>query len=228
MLDYLIEEVVDRQPDDVSAFLLDTCVLDRLTGGLCDALTGRSDGQRMLERLERENLFVVPLDDARRWYRYHHLFADALRACLRADHPDRIGDLHAAASRWFAANGLLAEAVRQSAASGDPEHTADLIELTLADLRRRRQDQTLREWLAALPSSGDEQRLVLSLRDARPLHQGNARAVLSLSGPEGGLAEAEEDAARRAGFTPLSLGPRTLRADTAPLALLARLGAASE
>ncbi len=86
----------------------------------------------------------------------------------------------------------------------------------------------LAEWLAALPSSGDEQRLVLSLRDARPLHQGNARAVLSLSGPEGGLAEAEEDAARRAGFTPLSLGPRTLRADTAPLALLARLGAASE
>ncbi|MFN8079289.1 MAG: tetratricopeptide repeat protein [Kineosporiaceae bacterium] len=153
VLDYLIEEVVDRQPDDVSAFLLDTCVLDRLTGGLCDALTGRSDGQRMLERLERENLFVVPLDDARRWYRYHHLFADALRACLRADHPDRIGDLHAAASRWFAANGLLAEAVRQSAASGDPEHTADLIELTLADLRRRRQDQTLREWLAALPAA---------------------------------------------------------------------------
>ena len=86
----------------------------------------------------------------------------------------------------------------------------------------------LAEWLAALPSSGDEQRLVLSLRDARPLHQGNARAVLSLSGPEGGLAEAEEDAARRAGFTPLSLGPRTLRADTAPLALLARLGAAGE
>ncbi|MFO1334172.1 MAG: 16S rRNA (uracil(1498)-N(3))-methyltransferase [Piscinibacter sp.] len=89
----------------------------------------------------------------------------------------------------------------------------------------------LGEWLAALPAAGDEQRLVLSLRDAQPLpplQPGNARAVLSLSGPEGGLAEAEEDAARRAGFTPLSLGPRTLRADTAPLALLARLGAASE
>ena len=87
----------------------------------------------------------------------------------------------------------------------------------------------LGEWLAALPAAGDEQRLVLSLRDAQSLLQpGRARAVLSLSGPEGGLAEAEEDAARRAGFTPLSLGPRTLRADTAPLALLARLGAASE
>lgn len=87
----------------------------------------------------------------------------------------------------------------------------------------------LGEWLAALPPSSDEQRLVLSLREAQPLLQpGRARAVLSLSGPEGGLAEAEEDAARRAGFTPLSLGPRTLRADTAPLALLARLGATGE
>ena len=86
----------------------------------------------------------------------------------------------------------------------------------------------LGEWLAALPAAGDELRLVLSLRDAQPLRQGTARAVLALSGPEGGLGEAEEEAARRAGFTPLSLGPRTLRADTAPLALLARLGAAGE
>ena len=102
VLDYLVEEVLDRQPDEVRAFLLDTSVLDQLTGGLCDALTGRSDGQPMLETLERENLFVVPLDDERRWYRYHHLFADALRARLAARHPDRVAELHAAASRWLA------------------------------------------------------------------------------------------------------------------------------
>ena len=82
VLDYLVEEVVERQPDEVREFLLDTCVLDQLTSGLCEALTGRPDGQRMLETLERGNLFLVPLDDQRRWYRYHHLFADALRARL--------------------------------------------------------------------------------------------------------------------------------------------------
>ncbi len=116
----------------------------QLTGGLCNALTGRRDGQPMLATLERENLFVVPLDDERRWYRYHHLFADALRARLVARHTDRVGELHAAASRWLAENGLLADAVRHAIRSGDHEHTADLVELSLADLRRRRQDRTLR------------------------------------------------------------------------------------
>src|SRR4051812_27905744 len=129
VLDYLVEEVLDRQPDEVRAFLLDTCVLDQLAGGLCDALTGRSDGQRMLETLERENLFVVALDDERRWYRYHQLFADALRARPAS----RRGELHAAASRWLAEHGQLEEAVRHAIASGDHERTADLVELTVAD-----------------------------------------------------------------------------------------------
>src|ERR671919_2690674 len=107
VLDYLVEEVLDRQPAEVRAFLLETSVLEQLAGGLCDALTGRSDGQPMLETLERENLFVVPLDDERGWYRYHHLFADALRARLAARQADRVPELHAAASRWLAENGLL-------------------------------------------------------------------------------------------------------------------------
>ena len=162
VLDYLVEEVLDRQPNEIRAFLLDTSVLDQLTGGLCDALTGRSDGQPMLETLERENLFVVPLDDERRWYRYHHLFADALRARLAARHADRVGELHAAASRWLAENGLLADAVRHAIASGDHEHTADLIELTVADLRRRRQDRTLRDWLVALPDDVVRRRPLLA------------------------------------------------------------------
>jgi LuxR family maltose regulon positive regulatory protein len=158
VLDYLVEEVLDRQQGDVRAFLLDTAVLDQLTGSLCDALTGRSDGQAMLESLERENLFVVPLDNERRWYRYHHLFADA----LRARQADRVGELHASASRWLAENGLLADAVRHAIASGDHEYTADLIELTLVDLRRRRQDRTLRDWLGELPDDVVRRRPLLA------------------------------------------------------------------
>jgi ATP/maltotriose-dependent transcriptional regulator MalT len=162
VLDYLVEEVLDRQPDGVRAFLLDTSVLDELTGGLCDALTGRSDGQPMLETLERENLFVVPLDDERRWYRYHHLFADALRARLAARHADRVRRLHAAASRWLAENGLLADAVPHAIAGGDHEYTADLVELALADLRRRHQERTLRAWLVALPDDVVRRRPLLA------------------------------------------------------------------
>jgi LuxR family maltose regulon positive regulatory protein len=162
VLDYLVEEVLDRQPHDVRAFLLDTSVLEELTGDLCDALTGRSDGQPMLETLERENLFVIPLDDERRWYRYHHLFADALRARLAVRYADRVGELHAAASRWLAESGLLADAVGHAFASGDHEHTADLVELALADLRRRRETRTLRDWLVALPEDVVRRRPLLA------------------------------------------------------------------
>src|SRR5215204_4743458 len=162
VLDYLVEEVLDRQPDEVRAFLLDTSVLDQLAGGLCDALTGRSDGQPMLETLERENLFVVPLDDHRRWYRYHHLFADALRARLTAHDPHRASDLHRAAARWYAEPGMLADAIPHAIASGDHEHTADLVELAEADLRRRRHDRTLRDWLVALPDDVVRRRPLLA------------------------------------------------------------------
>ncbi len=163
VLDYLVEEVLGGQPDVVRDFLLDTCVLEQMTGDLCDALTGRSDGQSMLEALERGNLFVVPLDDERRWYRYHHLFADALRARLAGRGADRVGELHAAASRWLGENGLLGDAVRHAIASGDPEHAADLVELTLADMRRRRQDRTLRDWLVALPEDVVRRRPLLAM-----------------------------------------------------------------
>jgi LuxR family maltose regulon positive regulatory protein len=162
VLDYLVEEVLDRQPNEVRAFLLDTCVLDQLTGGLCDALTGRVDGQTMLETLERVNLFVIPLDDERRWYRYHHLFADALRARLPARQAERAGQLHAAASRWLAENGLMADAIRHAVASGDHERTADLVELGLAESRRLRHNRTLREWLAALPDDVVRRRPLLA------------------------------------------------------------------
>lgn len=162
VLDYLVEEVLDRQPAEVRAFLFDTCVLDQLTGDLCDAVTGRSDGGRMLERLERENLFTVPLDDERRWYRYHRLFADALLARLADRDAHRVAELHAAASRWLATAGLRSDAVRHSIASGDHERTADLLEAALPGLRRLRQDRILRDWLGALPTDVVRRRPLLA------------------------------------------------------------------
>lgn len=151
VLDYLVEEVLERQPEDLRRFLLDTCVLREMTGSLCEALTGRAGAHDLLERLERENLFVVALDEDHRWYRYHHLFADALRVRLQARHPERVAALHACAGRWLAEHGLLSEAVRHTIAGGDHERTADLVELALAGLRRERQDRTILEQLAALP-----------------------------------------------------------------------------
>jgi LuxR family maltose regulon positive regulatory protein len=151
VLDYLVEEVLRHQPEEVRRFLLDTAVLRQLTGPLCDALTGRSGGSVTLEALERANLFVVPLDEGRQWFRYHHLFADTLRARLLSEQPGRALVLHRSASEWYAAQGLPEDAVRHALAADDPEYTADLIEGALPDLRRERRDRLLRDWLDALP-----------------------------------------------------------------------------
>ena len=98
IVDYLAEEVLQRQPDHVRSFLLQTSILDRLSGPLCDAVTGQDGGKAMLAALERGNLFLVPLDDRRQWYRYHHLFADVLQARLLDEQPDRVPELHRRAS----------------------------------------------------------------------------------------------------------------------------------
>src|SRR3712207_6255609 len=111
VLDFLAEEVLERQPEAVREFLLKTSVLERISAPLCDSLTGRDDGQEMLERLERENLFVVPLDDERHWYRYHHLFADFLRGRLKRECPEQLVESHRRASSWYEDNGLLPEAI---------------------------------------------------------------------------------------------------------------------
>jgi LuxR family maltose regulon positive regulatory protein len=162
VLDYLVEEVLTNQAADVRSFLFQTSVLDQLTGDLCDALTGRSDGQQMLENLERANLFVVPLDDERRWFRYHHLFADALRARLGAQSAERAAELHRAASDWYAARGLLGEAIDHALAGSDVEHAADLVELAVARVRRNRENRALRVWLHALPESVVRSRALLA------------------------------------------------------------------
>jgi LuxR family maltose regulon positive regulatory protein len=151
VLDYLLEEVLAAQPDETRAFLLDTSVLDQLTGPLCDALTGRSDGAAVLDAIERADLFLVPLDDERRWYRYHHLFADALRSRLAAADPERAQALRRRAAGWYAAQGLLADAVHHALAGGDPDQAADLVELELPGLSRRREDRALRERVLAVP-----------------------------------------------------------------------------
>jgi LuxR family maltose regulon positive regulatory protein len=162
ILDYLVDEVLGRQPEDVRDFLLDTSVLDGLTGPLADALTGRTDGRAVLESLDRANLFLVPLDDQRTWYRYHHLFVEALRARLLADRPDRVAHLHDAASAWYATHDQPEDAVRHALASGDPRRAADLVERALPDLRRTRRDRRIRGWLTALPDDTVRDRALLA------------------------------------------------------------------
>ena len=118
IVDYLAEEVLQRQPDHVRSFLLQTSILRRLSGSLCDAVTGQDGGRAMLEALDRGNLFLVPLDDRRRWYRYHHLFADVLQARLLDEQPDRVRELHRRASDWYEQNGDRAEAIDHALAGG--------------------------------------------------------------------------------------------------------------
>jgi LuxR family transcriptional regulator, maltose regulon positive regulatory protein len=151
VLDFLASEVLERQPEPVREFLLKTSILDRLSGPLCDALTGASNGQTMLERLERDNLFVIPLDDDRHWYRYHHLFADFLRGRLQSEDSERVEELHRAAATWCERHGLIDDAVRHALGAGDPEWTARLVEQHVAGVLARSERATLEWWLAALP-----------------------------------------------------------------------------
>ncbi len=128
ILDYLTDEVLLQQPESVQTFLLQTAILDRLTSSLCNAVTGQSDGQTMLERLEAANLFTVPLDDERRWYRYHHLFANLLRRRLSKTQPDLLAALHLQASDWYEKNELIAGAVSHALAAEDIERAVRLVE----------------------------------------------------------------------------------------------------
>lgn len=162
IVDYLVNEVLERQPDAVRTFLLETSVLDRLTGPLCDAVTGQHDGSSRLETLEHENLFLIPLDDERRWYRYHHLFADVLRARLRAREPEHVAGLHGLASRWFEQHGFTSEAIGHALDAGDRSHAADLVEISAPTLLRNRQEATLLGWLRSISEEELQQRPVLN------------------------------------------------------------------
>ena len=163
VIDYLADEVLARQPDEIRDFLLRTAVLDQLTGPLCDAVTGRVGGTRTLEDLERGNLFLVPLDVQRSWYRYHHMFADVLRARLLAEHPDEVPDLHRRASAWYSSHDLVADAVRHALAGEDFDRAAYLMEEALPQMRRARQDGLLMSWVRSLPEYVVRRSPVLSI-----------------------------------------------------------------
>lgn len=152
VLDYLAEEVLERQPPRLRSFLLETSVLERLSGELCDAVVGRTDGQAMLEAIERANLFLVPLDDVRGWWRYHHLFADLLRFRLSQERPERVEELHRNAAGWHRDHGLADDAVRHALAAGDAPWAARLVEHYADGCIQGGREATLRRWLAALPA----------------------------------------------------------------------------
>ncbi|MEO7350327.1 MAG: LuxR C-terminal-related transcriptional regulator [Marmoricola sp.] len=163
IVDYLAEEVLSRQPSQVRDFLLQTSILDRLSGPLCEAVTTNTDSQDMLEHLDRTNLFLVPLDDTRRWYRYHHLFAEVLGTHLLEGRPAQVADLHRRASQWYDAAGDPVPAVRHAVAAGDIDHAADLAELAVPALQRDRQESTIAGWLAVIPDEVVHTRPVLAL-----------------------------------------------------------------
>jgi len=177
IVDYLAEEVLQRQPAHVQQFLLQTSILDRLTGPLCDAVTGQDGGKATLTTLERGNLFLVPLDDRRRWYRYHHLFADVLRAHLLDEQPDVVPGLHRRASHWYGENGEPSEEIRHALEGQDFERAADLVELAIPAMRKTRQEAAVLGWLTALPDEVVRVRPVLSV--------GIAGAMLAVGETEG-------------------------------------------
>ena len=170
MLDYLSEEVLSRQPAPVYLFLLHTCILERLCGSLCDAVTEQEDSQAMLETLERANLFVVPLDEERRWYRYHHLFAELLQSRLQQTQPELMAQLHRRASLWYEQHNQPMEAVQHALAARDVEHAARLIEHCAPMVFAQGRTRLLLEWLNALPETLIRAHPWLCLYHASALH----------------------------------------------------------
>jgi LuxR family transcriptional regulator, maltose regulon positive regulatory protein len=170
IIDYLVQEVLTRQPEPVQTFLLQTAILERLQGSLCEAVMGvmrepggEASGQAMLEQLEQANLFLTPLDEERLWYRYHQLFAEALRHRLQRRQPDMVPELHRRASAWYEQHGLLRDAVHHALAAADFEQAARLIEHAIETMAKRGELATLRAWLEALPGELVRSRMELCL-----------------------------------------------------------------
>ena len=187
VLDYLAEEVLERQGEQMRDFLLETAVLDRLSGPLCDAVTGRGGSQALLEQVERAGLFLMPLDEVRGWWRYHQLFADLLRARLQ-EQPERAAGLHRKAAAWFREHGLADDAIRHAVAAGEMLWAVRLIEQDFdAAYNLRGEGETIQRWLSALPADLVRSRPRLLLAQAQ------------LRGTSGHLAELEQliDAAER-------------------------------
>ena len=151
IIDYLTDEVLHRQPPETQEFLLQTSILERMSASLCNAVTGREDGQTTLDRLEKGNLFLVPLDNERRWYRYHHLFADLLRQRLHQTLPEQALTLDYRASAWYEQNEFTDEAIDHALNGKHFERAAYLIEDQFGDNYERGDQTLLRRWLAEIP-----------------------------------------------------------------------------
>lgn len=152
ILDYLLEEVLEQQPTDIQRFLLKTSLLDQVTAPLCDFVLERRDSQKILTQLEKANLFLVPLDDLRQWYRYHHLFSELLRNQLTLTYPDIVPSLHQKASQWFESQGFIDETVAHAFAAQDDERVAHLCEKFAQNLLQQSKHSILSNWIEALPN----------------------------------------------------------------------------
>ena len=209
VLEDLTEEVVRRQTEPVRRFLIQTAILDRLCGSLCDALTGECDGDAVLADLQRRNLFIVPLDAEHRWYRYHHLFADLLGNLLRKERsPERIRELHLRASEWHEQSGNLDDAIRHALQALDFERAASLIEQTAQTIIAHGRLTTLIRWLEALPEA------MLRARPRLRLYQGWA---LNLSGQIEAAEQILQETKDTLQSLPLSPDNKALRGQLAAL-----------
>jgi LuxR family maltose regulon positive regulatory protein len=187
VLDYIVEEVLAGLPTEDQEFLLRTSILDRLCGPLCEVVAGVQDGQARLQELDRANLLIVALDDERRWWRYHALFAEVLRAHLRASHPDEVPSLHARASAWHESRGEDDEAIRHALRSGDLGRASLLVAMASGTHLNAGELSTVRRWLDALPPEVIRSHAQLSASYAW---------VLVLGGETGGVPQRLADAER--------------------------------
>jgi LuxR family maltose regulon positive regulatory protein len=163
VIDYLSEDVLQLQDEAVQRFLLQTSILDRLSGPLCDAVTGQTNSQMMLETLEQANLFIIPLDDERRWYRYHHLFADFLRIQFQHRQADQVSNLHRRASRWYQEQDFTNDAIHHALAGEDYNYAADRIEQVGLKMVGQARLNRLQQWIVSLPKTFTSERSYLSV-----------------------------------------------------------------
>ena len=232
VLSYLVEEVLNRRPEGTLDFLLQTAILDRLTASLCNAVTGRRDSQTLLEKLEQANLFLIPLDDAGQWYRYHHLFAEVLRSRLQQVQPEIMAQLHQRASTWYAQAGQLEQAVEHALAMPDIEGAANLVEgVALTTVLQQSEVLLVRRLVERLPMAVIYRRPQLTLAygitlalsyqfdavDALLVQAAPALNNLDLPGNvAGGLAVLHSTVARFRGDMPRALALRNKRCSNCP------------
>ena len=153
ILDYLTEEVYEQQSEEIQEFLIQTCILERFCASLCNAVTGKQNGEATIELLSKWNLFVIPLDEYRQWYRYHHLFVELLRYKLDQLPADRVVEFHERASSWYAENDLISEAVSHAMAAKNFNRAADLIEPVTSLLIGRGEIKTVHDWIETFPKT---------------------------------------------------------------------------